>query len=119
MPIRHAGIFANRASTWPRDHFCRSTMAPRPSRPTTWNEFLPMSMPTKAIECLGASAMACSLSLVQLDKLFDPVESFEGRHSVGVGHDAPLDRTRVLPNSQSPKIAEDGAAIVRSASTRF
>src|SRR5713226_548139 len=49
MPIRHGGIFANRASTWPRDHFCRSTMAPRPSRPTTWNEFLPMSMPTKAI----------------------------------------------------------------------
>src|SRR6266849_10522167 len=62
MPIRHGGIFANRASTWPRDHFCRSTMAPRPSRPTTWNEFLPMSMPTKAI--LRASAMACSLSLV-------------------------------------------------------
>jgi hypothetical protein len=39
MPIRHGGIFASRASTWPRDHFCRSTMAPRPSRPTTWNEF--------------------------------------------------------------------------------
>jgi hypothetical protein len=30
----------------------------------TWNEFLPMSMPTKAIECLGASAIAGSLSLV-------------------------------------------------------
>src|SRR5450759_5086079 len=56
MPIRHGGIFENRASTWPRDHFCRSTMAPCSSRPTTWNEFLPMSMPTKAIECLGASA---------------------------------------------------------------
>src|ERR1017187_246272 len=64
MPIRHGGIFENRASTSPRDHFCRSTMAPSSSRPTTWNEFLPISMPTKAIEFLRASAMACSLSLV-------------------------------------------------------
>jgi hypothetical protein len=24
MPIRHGGRLANRASTWPRDHFCRS-----------------------------------------------------------------------------------------------
>jgi hypothetical protein len=29
-----------------------------------WNEFLPMSMPTKAIGCLRASAIAGSLSLV-------------------------------------------------------
>jgi hypothetical protein len=29
MPIRQGGILASRASTWPRDHFCRSTMAPR------------------------------------------------------------------------------------------
>jgi hypothetical protein len=28
MPIRHGGIFANRASTWPRNHFCRSTITP-------------------------------------------------------------------------------------------
>jgi hypothetical protein len=28
-----------------RDHLRRSTMAPRPFRPTTWNEFLPISMP--------------------------------------------------------------------------
>jgi hypothetical protein len=39
------GILASRASTWPRDHFCRITMAPRTSWPTTWNEFLPTSMP--------------------------------------------------------------------------
>src|ERR1700704_3473434 len=38
MPIR-GGILASRASTWPRDHFCRSTMAPRASWPTMWNEF--------------------------------------------------------------------------------
>jgi hypothetical protein len=44
MPIRQGGILAGRASTWPRDHFCRSTMAPRASWPTTWNEFLPTSM---------------------------------------------------------------------------
>src|SRR5580692_11635148 len=43
MPIRQGGILASRASTWPRDHFCRSTMAPRASWPTTWNEFLPIS----------------------------------------------------------------------------
>src|SRR6202142_781798 len=43
MPIRQGGILASRASTWPRDHFCRSTIAPRASWPTTWNEFLPIS----------------------------------------------------------------------------
>src|SRR5580704_3214112 len=48
MPIKHGGKLASRASTWPRDHFCRTTIAPRGSRPTTWNEFLPMSMPIVA-----------------------------------------------------------------------
>jgi hypothetical protein len=53
-PAIEANIFgrhqpASRASTWPRDHFCRSTTAPRVSWPTTWNEFLPISMPTTAI----------------------------------------------------------------------
>src|SRR6266446_7738122 len=53
MPIRHGGILASRASTWSRDHFCRSTMAPRASWPTTWNEFLPISMPgDRGIGCL-------------------------------------------------------------------
>ena len=49
---RHGGILASRASTWPRDHFCRRTIAPRLSRPTMWNEFLPISMPTTATEVL-------------------------------------------------------------------
>jgi serine/threonine protein kinase len=53
MPIRQGGILASRASTWPRDHFCRSAMAPRASWPTTWNEFLPISMPITAIAVLG------------------------------------------------------------------
>src|SRR5215831_9479178 len=33
MPIGHGGRLASRASTWPRDHFCRSTIAPRRSCP--------------------------------------------------------------------------------------
>jgi hypothetical protein len=28
MPIRQGGMFASRASTWPRVHFCRTTIAP-------------------------------------------------------------------------------------------
>src|SRR5512147_657115 len=32
MPIRHGGKFASRASICPRDHFWRSTMAPRSSQ---------------------------------------------------------------------------------------
>jgi hypothetical protein len=48
MPIRHGGMLATRDSIWLRDHFCRSTIAPRRSRPMTWNEFLPMSMPIVA-----------------------------------------------------------------------
>src|SRR5262245_2468084 len=49
MPIRHGGMLASRASIWPRDHFCRSTIAPRRSSPTTWNQFLPISMPIVAL----------------------------------------------------------------------
>src|SRR6266404_5321868 len=63
MPIRQAGMLESRVSTWPRDHFCRSTIAPRPSRPTTWNEFLPISMPITAITLLSFSIMACSFHL--------------------------------------------------------
>src|SRR6267142_2093648 len=69
MPIRQGCILASRASTWPRDHFCRSTMAPRAWWPTTWNEFLPISMPITAIAVLGVWDMACSLSLVPLAQL--------------------------------------------------
>src|SRR6516165_6663388 len=51
---------ASRASTWPRDHFCRNTMLPRRSWPTRWNEFLPISMPITAISLLSFWDMACS-----------------------------------------------------------
>src|SRR5262249_44413589 len=57
---RHGGRWASRACTWPRDHFCRSTILPRRSWPTRWNEFLPISMPITAISLLSFSDMACS-----------------------------------------------------------
>src|SRR6478736_9675423 len=66
MPIRQGGVLASRASTWPRDHFCRSTMAPRLSRPMTWKEFLPISMPATAIAVLSFEDIAGSLSLAPL-----------------------------------------------------
>jgi hypothetical protein len=40
-------VAASHTSTWPRDHFCRSTIA-RGSSPTMWNDFFPMSMPVVA-----------------------------------------------------------------------
>src|SRR5262249_13905542 len=58
MPIRHGGMLAIRASIWPRDHFCRSTIAPRRSRPTTWNEFLPISIPMVPMVAIDLLAMA-------------------------------------------------------------
>src|SRR5262249_39426350 len=66
MPIRHGGILAKRASTWLRDHFWRSTMLPRQSKPTTWNEFLPISIPITLIVLLRLWDMGCSLSLAPL-----------------------------------------------------
>src|SRR5262247_2513130 len=58
MPIRHGGMLASRASIWPRDHFCRSTIAPRRSSPTTWNQFLPISMPIVAMVAIDLLDMA-------------------------------------------------------------
>src|SRR5262245_14184551 len=66
MPIRHDGILAKRASTWLRDHFWRNTMPPRSSKPTTWNEFLPISIPITVIVLLRLWDMGCSLSLAPL-----------------------------------------------------
>src|SRR5215467_6142669 len=66
MPIRHDGILAKRASTWLRDHFWRNTMPPRSSKPTTWNEFLPISIPITVIVLLSLWDMGCSLSLAPL-----------------------------------------------------
>src|SRR6476620_10365069 len=66
MPIRHAGILAKRTSTWLRDHFWRNTMPPHTSKPTTWNQFLPMSIPITVTVLLRVWDMGCSLSLAPL-----------------------------------------------------
>src|SRR5262249_32887361 len=63
MPIRHGGTFASRASTWALDLLCRSRIAPRSSRPTTWNEFFPMSMPIVATVAVDLVNMAVLLQL--------------------------------------------------------
>ena len=44
-------------------HFCRSTIAPRPSSRTTWNEFLPISMPITAIALCAVAAIGILLVL--------------------------------------------------------
>src|ERR1035437_5124463 len=79
MPTRHGDRLAKRASTWPRDHFCRSTIAPRSSWPTTWNEFLPISMPITAIALSNFWDMACSLSLAPLPSILSLVGQQHGR----------------------------------------
>src|SRR3981081_4660997 len=79
MPIRQGGTLASRASTWPRDHFCRSTMAPRASWQTMWNEFLPISMPITAIALSNFWDMACSLSLAPLPSILSLVGQEHGR----------------------------------------
>src|SRR5258705_13307832 len=79
MPIRQGGILTSRASTWPRDHFCRSTMAPRATWTTTLNEFLPISMPITAIALSNFWDMACSLSLAPLPSILSLVGQEHGR----------------------------------------
>src|SRR5262245_30082163 len=52
MPMRQGVMFARRCPTWQRDHFWRRMIAPRRSRPATWNEFLPMPITTTAMAVL-------------------------------------------------------------------
>src|SRR5262249_5517422 len=79
MPIRHGGMFAIRASTWPRDHFCRSTIAPRRSNPTTWNEFLPRSMPIVAMVAIDLLDMAVIRLTLAPSQHHSPVGQEHGR----------------------------------------
>jgi hypothetical protein len=61
---RHVG---KPTSTWPRDQFWRSTMAPRLSRPTAWNEFFLTDIDANHGNCTpGFWDMARTLSLVPL-----------------------------------------------------
>ena len=72
IPMRQGRMLANRASAWLRDHFCRSTMAPRSSWPTMWNEFLPISIPTNgdcSVECLGHGVLLVFGASYQLRSL--------------------------------------------------
>src|ERR1700756_3012064 len=79
MPIRHGGIAASRASTWPRDHFWRSTIAPRRSRPTTWNEFLPISMPIVAMVAIDLFDMGALRLTLAPSQHHSPVGQEHGR----------------------------------------
>src|SRR5262245_52230968 len=70
--MRQGGVFASRSPTWPRDHFWRRTIAPLRSRPTTWKEFLPMSIPITAIwvfDVLGMGVLLCDAAPVQRQPL--------------------------------------------------
>src|SRR5215831_15126340 len=93
MPIRHGDMFASRASTWPRDHFCRSTMAPRRSRPITWNEFLPISMPIVAMVAIDLLDMAVLRLTLAPSQHHSPVGQEHGRT-------IPLADVRLFGNSQ-------------------
>src|SRR5215475_10451110 len=79
MPIRHGGMLAIRVSIWPRDHFCRSTIAPRRSRPTTWNEFLPISMPMVAMVAIDLLDMAALRLTLAPSQHYSPVGQEHGR----------------------------------------
>src|SRR5262249_37228065 len=99
MPIRHGGIAATRASIWPRDHFCRRTIAPRWSSPTTWNEFLPISMPMVAMVAIDLLDMAVLRLTLAPSQHHSPVGQEHGRtiplerwlfdHPVGGGQQRP------------------------------
>src|SRR6516165_8180873 len=96
MPIRHGGRLASRASTWPRDHFCRNTKAPRRSWPTRWNEFLPISMPMTAISLLSFWDMACSFAL-GAPRQFGPLAGLEHGRTIPLADERDvklLQRTR-------------------------
>src|SRR5437868_14907224 len=94
MPIRHGGRLASRASTWPRDHFCRSTILPRRSWPTRWKEFLPISMPITAISLLSFSDMACSLSSLPPRQLC-LLEGREHGRTIPLADLCPADRLQI------------------------
>src|SRR6266478_1585319 len=75
-------MFASRASTWPRVHFWRTTIAPRRSRPTTWKEFLPMSMPIVATVEFALLDMAVLLVL----GCPSSIARWQGRSTAGPFH---------------------------------
>jgi hypothetical protein len=63
----------------PRDHFCRSTIAPHRSRPTTWNEFLPISMPIVKMVAIDLLDMAVLRLTLAPSRHHTPVGQEHGR----------------------------------------
>ena len=62
-------MLAGRTSTWSRDHFCPQHDGAACIVPTTWNQFLAISIPITAIAVLGVWHMATSTSLAPLASL--------------------------------------------------
>src|SRR5215468_8702412 len=91
MPIRHGGMFASRVSIWPRDHFCRSTIAPRRSRPTTWNEFLPISMPIVAM---------VAIDLLDMAVLHSTLAPFQHHRPLGQEHGRTIPLADIGPDTE-------------------
>src|SRR5213075_1252630 len=100
MPIRHGGRLASRASTWPRDHFCRSTRAPPRSWPTRWNEFLPISMPMTATSLLCFWDMACSV-VFGAPRQLGPLAGLEHGRTIPLGE---AQTENALVNRESPRV---------------
>src|SRR5215467_111854 len=111
MPIRHDGILAKRASTWLRDHFWRNTMPPRSSKPTTWNEFLPISIPITVIVLLRLWDMGCSLSLAPLARFVAGRAGARPDHPISGHERAPLLRCVSQELPQPPSSGLGGGAV--------
>src|SRR6516162_4093587 len=92
-------MFASRAWTWPRDHLCRSTIAPRRSRPTTWNAFLPMSMPIVATGEFDLLDMVVLLCFIRLSQALS-AEEREQRRTIPL---ADYRRNRTLEARRCPR----------------
>src|SRR5215467_911363 len=119
MPMRHGGRLASRASTWPRDHFCRSTLLHRRSWPTMWNEFLPISMPITAISLLNFSDMAWLLCLrCPLPALLAGGAGARPDHPI-LGHPQ-VHETKIGPRGVAPRSnSMELAGVLRAVAVRY
>jgi hypothetical protein len=85
----------------PAIYFWRNTMPPRSSKPTTWNEVLPISIPITVIVLLRLWDMGCSLSLAPLARFVAGGAGARPDHPIK-GHQHQLRRlTQILLNPTS------------------
>src|SRR3984893_4221540 len=107
MPIRHVGILAKRASTWPRDHFCRSMIAPRSLWPTK-----------RVLADIDADHGDCALQLLGHGVLL--VFGAPSQHPIaggaGARPDHPISGHRRLRNQLRPRL---GLSLRAAALTRW